>query len=236
MHQSFTEYRLASRRDTIAAQIGRLLPILLFVMAGRAVCGEAAATQPPRPTSIAVYPPQVELSSADDRQLLVIQSVATDGTTDDVTASAVLALRDPDIAVLNGNLLKPLSDGRTELIVTYAGHEVRAPVVVRQAHSDPPIGFRRDVMPVFLKAGCNTSSCHGSARGQDGFHLSLFGFDPEGDYYRLTREVSGRRINLGDSPHTHLQSQRQSATRRWWPRRGQRQGGRLGHKDRGTND
>jgi hypothetical protein len=113
-------------------------------------------------------------------------------------ATATLALQDPDIAVLNGNLLKPLGDGRTELIVTYAGHEVRVPVVVRQPHSDPPIGFRRDVMPVFLKAGCNTGSCHGSARGQDGFRLSLFGFDPEGDYYRLTREVSGRRINLAE--------------------------------------
>src|SRR6266852_1406506 len=52
-------------------------------------------------------------------------------------------------------------------------------------------------MPVFMKAGCNAGSCHGSSRGKDGFRLSLFGFDPEGDYYRLTREQIGRRINLG---------------------------------------
>ena len=51
-------------------------------------------------------------------------------------------------------------------------------------------------MPVFMKAGCNTGSCHGAARGKDGFRLSLFGFDPAGDHFRLTREMSGRRLNL----------------------------------------
>ena len=68
-------------------------------------------------------------------------------------------------------------------------------------------------MPVFMKAECNR--CHGAARGQDGFRLSLWGFDPDGDHYRLTRELSGRRINLaipeesmivtkstGAAPHT----------------------------------
>ena len=51
-------------------------------------------------------------------------------------------------------------------------------------------------MPVFMRSGCNTGSCHGAARGKDGFRISLFGFDPEGDYFRLTREMVGRRINL----------------------------------------
>ncbi len=51
-------------------------------------------------------------------------------------------------------------------------------------------------MPVLTAAGCNTGSCHGSARGQDGFHLSLYGFDPKGDYFRLILEMAGRRVNL----------------------------------------
>ncbi|MDG2013080.1 MAG: DUF1549 domain-containing protein, partial [Pirellulaceae bacterium] len=38
--------------------------------------------------------------------------------------------------------------------------------------------------------------CHGAARGKDGFRLSLYGFDPKGDYHRLTREMAGRRIDL----------------------------------------
>src|SRR5439155_23609576 len=69
-------------------------------------------------------------------------------------------------------------------------------ITVSNAAAQPPISFRQDVMPVFTKAGCNAGSCHGSSRGKDGFRLSLFGFDPEGDYFRLTREQIGRRINL----------------------------------------
>ncbi|MCG6158159.1 DUF1549 domain-containing protein [Rubinisphaera margarita] len=69
--------------------------------------------------------------------------------------------------------------------------------------SDPPTSenaavpsFRRDVMPVFFRAGCNAGTCHGSARGKDGFMLSLFGYDPAGDYRRTVEEIPGRRINV----------------------------------------
>jgi len=55
--------------------------------------------------------------------------------------------------------------------------------------------FRRDVMPVFFRAGCNAGTCHGSARGKDGFMLSLFGYDPKGDYDRIVSEMPGRRVN-----------------------------------------
>ncbi len=80
---------------------------------------------------------------------------------------------------------------------------------------DSESSFKRDVMPVFMKHGCNAGDCHGASRGQDGFTLSLFGYDPEGDYYRLLEEHPGRRVNLaapeksllltkpsGGAPHT----------------------------------
>ncbi len=58
------------------------------------------------------------------------------------------------------------------------------------------ISFKNDVMPTFMRGGCNTGGCHGAATGKDGFSLSLFGYDPEGDFYRLTEEYPGRRINF----------------------------------------
>ena len=58
------------------------------------------------------------------------------------------------------------------------------------------VSFRRDVMPVFFRANCNSGGCHGAASGKDGFHLSLFGYDPAGDYFRLTKEMPGRRLDL----------------------------------------
>jgi hypothetical protein len=89
-----------------------------------------------------------------------------------------------------------VADGETTLDVTFEGQTVKVPVKVTQALAMPTLSFRLDVMPVFMRAGCNTGSCHGAARGKDGFRLSLFGFDPDGDHFRLTREMIGRRVNL----------------------------------------
>ena len=65
------------------------------------------------------------------------------------------------------------------------------------ARADEPAvpSFRSDVMPVFFRAGCNAGTCHGSARGKDGYMLSLFGYDPAGDYRRTVEDIPGRRVN-----------------------------------------
>ncbi len=89
--------------------------------------------------------------------------------------------------------LLPKADGDAKLTVAFESQNVDVPISVKQAAVDPPISFKLDVMPVFMRAGCNVGSCHGSARGKDGFRLSLFGFDPDGDYYRLTHEQPKRR-------------------------------------------
>ena len=102
----------------------------------------------------------------------------------------------PSWSGATGAIFYPAADGATTLTVAYGGKTVTVPVKVAQATVQPPLSFRLDVMPVFMRAGCNTGSCHGAARGKDGFRISLFGFDPEGDHFRLTREMVGRRINL----------------------------------------
>ena len=65
------------------------------------------------------------------------------------------------------------------------------------------LNFRTDILPILTKAGCNAGACHGAATGQGGFHLSLLGYDPESDYWSITREFSGRRVDL-DSPTESL--------------------------------
>ena len=62
--------------------------------------------------------------------------------------------------------------------------------------------FRNDVQPVLTKSGCNSGACHGAAAGKNGFHLSLRGYDDEGDYWTLTRQFLGRRINPADPAHS----------------------------------
>jgi hypothetical protein len=146
--------------------------------------------------ALQAYPPSIHLCSANARQQLVIQATSPDGITRDVTTQASLTLADPKLARLEHGLLFPLADGQTELRVSFADRTTTVPITIASATGRPPLSFKLDVMPVFMKAGCNSGSCHGTSRGKDGFHLSLFGFDPDGDYYRLTREQIGRRINL----------------------------------------
>ncbi|MEM9657379.1 MAG: DUF1549 domain-containing protein, partial [Planctomycetota bacterium] len=55
--------------------------------------------------------------------------------------------------------------------------------------------FELDVMPVLSAAGCNQGACHGKQRGQNGFQLSLLGFDANYDYAALVYEARGRRLS-----------------------------------------
>ncbi len=57
------------------------------------------------------------------------------------------------------------------------------------------LSFTNDIVPVLSKLGCNSGSCHGKAIGQNGFKLSLFGFDPHFDYAALVYEGLGRRVS-----------------------------------------
>ena len=143
-----------------------------------------------------LYPPQIDLRSGAARQQVVVVATRPDGVTEDVTSKAKITAEDAKLARVERGVVHPLANGHTTLRAAYDGQSAGTPLAVANVAATPPISFRHDVMPVFMRAGCNTGACHGSARGKDGFRLSLFGFDPEGDYFRLTRELGYRRVNL----------------------------------------
>jgi len=159
-----------------------------------ALAAPAAADSPV--VKVEVFPPNVELSTARDLQRLVVMGTRADGVTLDLTSQAQIKPANAALVRCDSATAFPVADGETTLDVACAGQTLQVPVVVKQATTDRPISFKLDVMPVFMRSGCNTGSCHGAARGKDGFRLSLFGFDPDGDHFRLTRELSCRRINL----------------------------------------
>jgi hypothetical protein len=167
------------------------------MVAGPLLGFTACAPSAKRERALKAFPAEIQLDSAKARQQMVVQVIEADGVTRDVTAQAVFKLTDQKVARLEHGSTLPLANGQTELKITFGGRRVVVPVVVTNSTVQPPISFKRDVMPVFTRAGCNAGACHGTSRGKDGFHLSLFGFDPDGDYYRLTREQIGRRINVG---------------------------------------
>lgn len=159
-------------------------------------CVGSAWAQDNPVAELRVFPADINLLTAKDRQLLVVQAVYASGLTQDVTSQATMTLANPALCRREGNTFWGAADGATELKVEFGGKAMTVPVKVEKAVEPRPISFKLDIMPIFMKAGCNSGSCHGAARGKDGFRLSLFGFDANGDHYRLTRELSGRRIDL----------------------------------------
>ncbi|MCB1062407.1 MAG: DUF1549 domain-containing protein [Verrucomicrobiae bacterium] len=148
-------------------------------------------------TKVEMFPKDIILETERDKQSVVVMATYDDDTTLDVTRNGNFTFADPSLVNLAArNVFTPAKDGQTELTVQVGEHVVKAPVTVKGATQERPVSFHLDVMPIFMRANCNTGSCHGSARGQDGFMLSLFGYDPNGDHYRLTSEMAGRRINL----------------------------------------
>ncbi len=165
------------------------------------------AEEAPKPATgprLESFPAKITLETSRARQSIVSRIAQPNGITKDVTTEAQLSVADPKIAVFEGNILKPLADGTTEVRVTHSGQTQAIPLTVHNATVERPISFKLDVMPVFLSTGCNVGSCHGAARGKDGFRLSLFGFDPDGDYFRITRELATRRINLAQPKESLL--------------------------------
>ena len=155
-----------------------------------------AITAPKQLVDVQVYPKEANIYTKRGKQSLVVQANYSDSTTRDVTTEAKYTFADPKFAKLDKATILPLADGETSLKVEFEGRELTVPVKVAKATEDRPVVFSVDVMPVFTKAGCNAGSCHGSSRGKDKFRLSLFGFDPQRDYFCLTREEVGRRINI----------------------------------------
>ncbi len=170
-----------------------------FVLVGALLAASSwasAASAESQWVSLKIFPPAIDLTTQQDQQRLVVVATRADGVTQDVTAEAKLSLADPAIAKLQNQRLLPAADGKTTLSVSFAALKCEAAVEVKEAGVTRPVSFKLDVMPVFMRAGCNTGSCHGAARGKDGFRLSLFGYDPDGDYFRVTREQATRRLNL----------------------------------------
>ena len=57
-----------------------------------------------------------------------------------------------------------------------------------------PVSFDLQVQPIMAARGCSQGACHGKQRGQNGFQLSLLGFDSDFDYAALTKNARGRRV------------------------------------------
>jgi hypothetical protein len=113
----------------------------------------------------------------------------------DLTRDAVYASTPPAIIAIDAaGLATPLKEGQATITATHQGKSATVQVTVERLVDDVPIHFANQVVPLFTKFGCNAGGCHGKASGQNGFKLSLLGFEPEDDYEYIVKENRGRRL------------------------------------------
>jgi hypothetical protein len=153
-------------------------------VAGRAVVG------------MVVDPASVRLEGPNAVQSLLVHGQAAKGGPIDLTHAVKYRSLDPEVATVSPTgLIGGVSDGSTVIVVEAPGVAVvEVRVSVAGARRPRRYHFENDIVPILSKLGCNASGCHGKAEGQNGFKLSVFGYDPAADYAALTQESRGRRV------------------------------------------
>ena len=142
-----------------------------------------------------VEPSKAHLRGSDSLAQVAVTGRTADGKPSDLTPSAKYASKDTAVATVDPDgLIRPTGDGSTTVEVSSGGKVATVAVVVSDFANSRPVHFVGEVVPILSKHGCNAGGCHGKASGQNGFRLSLLGFDPKADYESLVKEGRGRRV------------------------------------------
>jgi hypothetical protein len=145
--------------------------------------------------TLSVQPEKVSLKGIDDAQQLILTAALAGDKLVDLTHDVKYeAGNDKVVRVTSTGRIVPLTNGTTTVTARYGDKSVQVQVKTESCDVDLPINFGNQIVPIFTKLGCNSGGCHGKASGQNGFKLSLLGFEPELDFTSLVKEARGRRL------------------------------------------
>ena len=136
--------------------------------------------------SVLIEPAGIRIQSPGQSQRIILS-----GGSDCEASSS-----DPAVVQVDSNRLVARSPGSARIDVRCAEGSTETIVHVGATGSALGIGFERDLLSILTTKGCNSSACHGSPAGQNGFKLSLYGSDPRLDYDMIVSGRDGRRISL----------------------------------------
>lgn len=143
---------------------------------------------------LTLYPREFNLRGKGARQRLLVMG-SVNSRFQDLTRQARFSTPTPTvIQVSPEGLVTPVGNGAGVVTASVPGQEAKSTIRVSSADDYLPVTLERDVTPVLTRYACNAGACHGKARGQNGFQLSLLGFDPDFDYHAMTQEARGRRV------------------------------------------
>jgi hypothetical protein len=166
---------------------------------------EVSVPKPAEVRALALYPPKVNLKGRDDACQLICTATLSGSRLQDLSGDVRYEVAEPRIvSVSSDGRVVPLANGATHIIARYGKTKATIAVKAAAVDEDLPINFANQIVPIFTKLGCNAGGCHGKASGQNGFKLSLLGFEPETDYASLVKESRGRRVFPASPEHSLL--------------------------------
>lgn len=145
------------------------------------------------------------LAGRDAMQQLVIIGKHASGQLRDLTRVAQFSATPPGVVSIDSTgFVTPIKEGQATLKAVSGSVQATITVNVTNIINDIPVHFTNQVVPIFTKFGCNSGGCHGKADGQNGFKLSLLGFEPQDDFEYLVKEGRGRRVFAASPEHSLL--------------------------------
>jgi len=146
-----------------------------------------------RAEPVSVFPAEIDLVAKGRQQLLVQQRLAN-GLVRDLSREALFSSSDPSVVLVTDGVAHALGEGLAKVRVEAAGQVASVDVVVGPKPSGARLSFVADVLPVLGRAGCANGACHAKPKGQNGFSLSVFSFDPAADFREIVKDERGRRV------------------------------------------
>lgn len=175
-----------------------------LLVASLAQAPVVAADAPQEPAAAApveklqITPAKVVLRGKDSTQQLLVSGLSGTGSafrSADLTRDASYKSLQPEVATVDAaGIITAVGNGTATIVASAAGKEAKVVVEVSQADGVLPVTLENDIIPILTAHGCNSGPCHGKARGQNGFALSLLGFYADFDYDALVLEGRGRRV------------------------------------------
>src|SRR5688572_10472321 len=175
---------------------------LSALLVSAVVAGLASAD--PTYSELRVDPKEVVLTGPDAMLQLLVEGKTASGFVDATHSATFESDNRQVVTVSPAGMLLARGDGKATITVRAGAATASVPVRITDTTKARTFHFENDITPILSRHGCNASGCHGKADGQNGFKLSVFGFDPAADHAALVQEARGRRITPSSPEHSLL--------------------------------
>ncbi len=189
LDSAFEDYVIAKLR-----LIGASLLVSLLARSGYT----AEVKTPGVLRALRLEPERIVLSNPGATQGFTLTAAYSDGTETDAAGLVSVVSLNPEVVAVDlaRNQFVAKSAGRARIRIRQNKIVTEVVIAVVNHPAEMSVNFSPDILSILTTKGCNGSGCHGSPVGQNGFKLSLFGYDSSADYQMIVKAHDGRRVNL----------------------------------------